>query len=152
MGTSGDVDEHLEASQLLFAICVEGDVHGVGGGHQSHPTRGQLGAAHLDTKVLLESFNLHIILRALLSVLHLQRLEGQKNVGSRRTRDAEVAVIVGRVERGVVWRGEGGDALLCRQCDVLTRHRGRWCGGCCRCGGCPEYSTEAELEVRVMRR
>jgi len=69
------VDKHLEATHLLYAVCVEGDLYDVAGGDERHPRRRQLVAAHLDTEVLLEPFNLHVVVYALVRMLHLQGFE-----------------------------------------------------------------------------
>lgn len=66
------VDKHLEASHLLNAVAVEGDLDDIAGGHKGHPRGRQLVAAHLDTEVFLKSFNLYVVINAFIRMLHLQ--------------------------------------------------------------------------------
>jgi len=97
------IEVQLESSHLLEVVGVESDVQIVGGGHKVHPCRRELVTTHFHTEVVLETFNLHVIVDALEGVLNLERLVGDKNSFADRSRNPELAMVVGGVLGWVVW-------------------------------------------------
>jgi len=91
-----------------------------------------------------KSVYLGVIVHTLWRPFNLVRLKRHEDLGARWTGDSELAMVVGRIEGWIVWRGVDAEGFVLGEPDVATVRIRRW--SCSR----PEYSTEAEIAGMVV--